>query len=394
MMRIDAHVHYTPPELAAALPGMAESESYWGLIFGADDPAAGNQGWVSAERMIDDMDQAGIDRVVIVGNYWVKHETSVARNSEVLDLLKRWPDRFLGFATLQPKAGPRALDELARCLDGGMCGVGELGPYGQNYDLEDPDFLRLAEACIARGIPINLHVSEEVGHFYPGKSNTPLASYYRLACRYPELKLILAHWGGGIFFYEMMPEVRAALRNVWYDTAASPLLYPTPAIFRTALQILDHRKILYASDYPLRICRRKQTEGDFRPFIAEIEEQALAPTILDDIMGNNAARLFGLSGVAEVKPAAREAPPVPFASASPAPGAAITGNMAVRAVASACPETRAVFEQFGIRWQDAPLPFWEPIAQAAAARGCGSSRRRQLLEALNEAVKSPITGGR
>ncbi len=78
-----------------------------------------------------------------------------------------------------------------------MRGVGELGPYGQGYRLDDADFLRLAEACIRLDIPLNLHTNEEVGHYYPGKATTPLVHYYELAVRYPELKLILAHWGAG-----------------------------------------------------------------------------------------------------------------------------------------------------------------------------------------------------
>ena len=58
-----------------------------------------------------------------------------------------------------------------------MIGVGELGPYAQGYRLDDGDFLRLTEACIRRGIPLNVHTNEEVGHFYPGKAATPRRDY-------------------------------------------------------------------------------------------------------------------------------------------------------------------------------------------------------------------------
>jgi hypothetical protein len=215
-MRIDAHIHFTPPEMAANLAAFAEQEPYWGLLVMGDAANHTVQGWATAERMIVDMDRAGVDRVMLMGEYRQRHEACVARNDQALALLRRWPDRISAFAVVQPKAGRGALDELARCLDAGMAGVGELGPYGQGYTLDDPDFLRLAEACIRRDVPLNLHVSEEIGHFYLGKSTTPLLHYYRLACRYPELKLILAHWGGGLLFYEIMPEVRRNLRNVWF----------------------------------------------------------------------------------------------------------------------------------------------------------------------------------
>ena len=292
-MRIDAHVHYTPPSLAAELDLFVQQEPFWGLMLAHDAGGASVQGWATAERMISDMDAAGLDRVVLMGEYRRTHEGCVARNDQALAIIHRWPTRVAAFAMIQPKAGPAALDELARCLDGGMIGAGELGPYAQGYRLDDADFLRLAEACIRRGIPLNLHTNEEVGHFYPGKAITPLRAYYRLAERYPELKLILAHWGGGLFFYELMPEVRRVLRNVWYDTAASPLIFPTCDIFDVALRCIDHRKILYASDYPLRLYPRRQPEPDFRPFLTEIDALGLAPDVQADILGGNAARLFG-----------------------------------------------------------------------------------------------------
>ncbi len=210
-MLIDAHVHYMPPSLAADLDAFIQAEPFWGLMLAPDAGGKSLQGWAKAERMIADMDVAGIDRVVLMGEYRRSHEGCVARNDQALEIIRRWPDRVSAFAVIQPKAGQAALDELARCLDGGMAGVGELGPYGQGYRLDDPNFLRLAEACILRGIPLNLHTNEEVGHYYPGKATTPLRDYYQLASRYPELKLILAHWGGGLFFYELMPETRRTL---------------------------------------------------------------------------------------------------------------------------------------------------------------------------------------
>jgi len=387
-MRIDAHVHFTPPEMAADLATFAEQEPYWGLLVAGDAANHSVQGWATPERMIEDMDRAGIDRVMLMGEYRQRHEACVERNDQALALLRRWPDRICAFAVVQPKAGRKALDELARCLDAGMAGVGELGPYGQGYTLDDPDFLRLVEACIHRDAPINLHVSEEIGHFYLGKSTTPLLHYYRLACRYPELKLILAHWGGGLLFYELMPEVRRNLRNVWYDTAGSPLLFPTTAIFKVALECVDHRKLLYGSDYPLLIYPRRQTTPDFRPFIAEIEALGLPTEVYEDIMGRNAARLLGLAPADEAVPASARRPArnAVITEIEPEPGMTISGLMAVSAVAQAWPATQAVFERYGIPWRDSPVPYWEPIVQAAAARGLGPTAQRKLLDDLNAAV--------
>ncbi len=384
-MLIDAHVHYTPPSLAADLDAFVREEPFWGQMLAPRPDGTTLQGWATAERMIADMDAAGVDKVVLMGEYRRSHEGCVARNNQALEIIRRWPDRVIAFAVLQPKAGQAALDELARCLDGGMRGVGELGPYGQGYRLDDPDFLRLVEACIGYDIPINLHTNEEVGGFYPGKATTPLRDYYRLASRYPELKLILAHWGGGLFFYELMPEVRRTLRNVWYDTAASPLQYRTRDIFDVALRCVDHRKLLYGSDYPLRLYPRRQAEPDFRPFLAEIEALGLPEDVRADVLGGNAARVLGSSGI---EPSGGLLGEKPAKASSPKRemGITITPAMSTLLVAEAWPATRAIFARYGIPCEDSPVPFWEPISQAAAARGLGPDALARLVAELNKAI--------
>ena len=125
-MRIDAHIHFTPPELKARLAQFAEEEPYWGLLL---SPPNGKsiQGWADPERMIADMDAAGIDKVIIVGEYFRQHDACVERNNQAIDLVNRYPGRVLALATLQPAAGDRAIDELKRCLDAGLHGVGPCG---------------------------------------------------------------------------------------------------------------------------------------------------------------------------------------------------------------------------------------------------------------------------
>lgn len=385
-MRIDAHVHFTPPSMADDLPGLSAREPYWGLLVTPSSANHTEQGWATAEQMMEAMDHAALDRVVLMGEYRLRHESSVARNDQSLTLLRRWPERVAAFACIQPTAGPQALDELKRCLEGGMLGVGEANPYGQAHTVDNPDFLRLAEACIERDVPLNLHVSEEIGHYYLGKSTTPMRHFHWLACRYPELKLILSHWGGGLFLYEIMPEVRRDLRNVWYDTAGSPLLYPTPSIFDVALRCVDHRKVLYGSDYPCLLFPSSISKPDFRPFLGEIDELPLALAVRDDILGLNAARLLGWAPKTEppetVQGEASPArTPLPYAD-----GVTITGEMGVALVALTWPATRSVFGLHGIPCQDSPVPFWEPVAQAAAARGLNPGQQKLLLHELNEAA--------
>jgi hypothetical protein len=109
-------------------------------------------------------------------------------------------------------------------------------------------------------------------------------------------------------------------------------------------------------------------------------------------MGNNAARLFGY--LRDGQPAEPEpATTAGYDAVSPiiteladAQGVKPTPFMAVSLVAHTWPQTRAVFEQYGIPWKDTPVPFWEPVAQAAAARRMGPKARQKLMDELIEAA--------
>jgi predicted TIM-barrel fold metal-dependent hydrolase len=110
----------------------------------------------------------------------------------------------------------------------------------------------------------------------------------------PELKLILAHWGGGLPFFELNPTIRKALKNVFYDTSATPLLYE-PAIFRRIIDIVGHEKILFGSDFPLRLYPRKQKKPDYSTFLTAIRNETdLSAIELDAILHKNLRRLLSI----------------------------------------------------------------------------------------------------
>jgi predicted TIM-barrel fold metal-dependent hydrolase len=294
-MIIDAHIHMYPPEVYEDPVRWARraDEPYWALLT-TDRPGRPSiQGWATVERLLSDMDFAGIERVVMQGMYWQRLETCIAQNNWYIEWCRQHPDRLMGFAVVQPKAGARALEEVRRAVDAGLCGLGEILPYAQGYHMRDPDFLRVAELLIALDVPLCLHVSEPVGHVYPGKSTTPLEDYYWLATEYPELKLILAHWGGLLPFYELMKGVRKQLKNVYYDTAATPLLY-RQEVYRAVVGVVGPEKILYGSDYPLLVYPSQVREPGFARLLDEIRGSGLAPDELDLVLGDNIARLLGL----------------------------------------------------------------------------------------------------
>jgi len=294
-MIIDGHIHMYPPEVHQDPMGWARSadEPYWALLI-ADRPGRPSlQGWATVERLLSDMDRAGVERVVMQGMYWQHLETCIVQNNWYIERCSQYPDRLMGFAVVQPTAGNRALDEVRRAVDAGLRGLGEMLPCAQGYDIRDPGFLRVVELLIELKVPLCLHVSEPVGHVYPGKSTTPLEDYYWLATEYPELKLILAHWGGLLPCYELMKGVRNQLKNVYYDTAATPLLYHQD-VYQAVVSIVGPQKILYGSDYPLLVYPRQEKVPGFSRLLDEIRGSGLSPDELDLVLGGNIARLLGL----------------------------------------------------------------------------------------------------
>jgi uncharacterized protein len=282
-MIIDAHTHIMSPEVASAKASYLRRDGWFDECY--RDPKAR---FASAESLVASMDAAGIERAVITGFAFADTALCAASNDYLIEAVRRFPGRFIGLAAVQPLSGVKAVYELERCLQAGLRGVGELLPDGQKFDPSDKVSLEpLASVLQKYDAPLLIHTSEPVGHSYPGKGRTWPPGILNLAYNFPDLKIIAAHWGGGLPFYELMPEVRLALSNLYYDTAATTYLYDFK-VFSAVIAACGVEKILFASDHPLlkqdRLVKRIATEA------------GLSGEELRLIMGGNAARLFNLIG--------------------------------------------------------------------------------------------------
>jgi predicted TIM-barrel fold metal-dependent hydrolase len=279
-MVIDFHTHIFPPEVSAQREAYRARDAWFGQLYA--NPQAR---LATAQDLLAAMDSAGVQQAVTFGFAWNDAGLCRAANDYVLDAARRYPDRLIPFAVVQPRAVAEAAREIARAVAQGARGLGELMPDGQGYRLDDLALLQpLAEAASAHGLPLLTHTSEPLGHSYPGKGATTPDQVVRLAAACPNLVIVCAHWGGGLPFYELLPEVAAILHNIYYDTAASTYLY-RPAIFPLAAQAAGAAKILWGSDYPLLNQRR---------FLAQVRASGLDDSALAAILGENARRLLRL----------------------------------------------------------------------------------------------------
>ena len=167
----------------------------------------------------------------------------------------------------------------------GAKGVGEVAFYRNEMSSQDIRSMKpILTQMEGQRIPLLLHTNETIGHSYPGKGRTPLERFYELILSFPDLPVILGHWGGGLPFYELMPEVAKGMTNVYYDTAASPFIY-SKKIYAIVSQIVGVEKIFFGTDFPLISPRR---------YFKELEESGLSRRGQQKILGLNFSRRFGL----------------------------------------------------------------------------------------------------
>ncbi len=272
-MIIDAHTHLFPDEVRQKRQRFCLRDEGFRMIYENERARM-----ASPEDLLKVMDRDGVQQSIICGFPWKDAGLCRVGNDYLLHCFALYPDRFLPFACLPLRPLRLAEKELSRSLSRGMRGIGELAFYDREASARDiKNLSSTLKPLTGRKIPLLLHTNEPVGHSYPGKSMESLQLIYQLLLALPEVTIILAHWGGGFFFYELMPEVAQAARNVYYDTAASPLLYQ-PQIYALACKIIGPNRILFGSDYPLISPIR---------YFQELQKSGLRESILKKIKGHN-----------------------------------------------------------------------------------------------------------
>lgn len=289
----DSHVHLFPPEIYHNWEKYAKRDQWFAYLTKKPENGKGTEeAWANIEEALMCADKAGVYGLVMQGWYWNDAELMKMHNDYMAEAIKKYPKRLKGFISVNPKFGRKALDEIERCVKLGFSGIGELGPGGNGYDFNDPDFINVLECAQSHGLCVCIHCGEPVGHMYAGRDMTSLSPLPEIVRRYPKLKLILAHMGGGMPFYEMNPKYKGLFENVYYDMAANPLLYEIRSI-RAVLTIIGSGRLLYGSDFPLLLYPSKSRAMDMTMFIEDIREHAgLLESEWKAVMGGNLQKLI------------------------------------------------------------------------------------------------------
>ncbi|WP_045521359.1 amidohydrolase family protein [Neobacillus niacini] len=186
-------------------------------------------------------------------------------NDIVAAAIDRFPDRFLGWVTVNPLI-PESVEVLEVYLNKhGFIGV-KAHPFMHEYSIKELD--SVAAICEPKGIPMIIHLSSEPD------------SYKYLPENYPELKVIYAH--AGLPFWKQLWKFVKDQPNVYVDTSSD---YLNLSIVKNAVESLGYRKVLYGCDGPYGM--KKFNEYDFSEKKSWIESLQIPDYQKEYILGKN-----------------------------------------------------------------------------------------------------------
>jgi predicted TIM-barrel fold metal-dependent hydrolase len=282
---VDAHTHAFSPELLQNRELVAEQDYWFNALYA--NPAARA---VDAPTLSAAAAAAGIAQSIVCGFPWSDPGRCRSENQWMADVAAS--DNSLAWLGIVVPGSSESAQDAAWCLEHGASGIGELNADGQGVSLLDPKLWQpLIEVARAYHRPLLLHASEAPGHHYAGKGTATPDKLVAWLAQAQDIDVIFAHWGGGLPFYELMPEVRRLTRRVFYDSAASTYLYDF-AVFPRVIDLVGSDRILFGTDFPLL----KQAR-----FLTRTRDVLRNEDELSDVLSGNADRLFRLvgEGVAE-----------------------------------------------------------------------------------------------
>jgi len=276
-MIIDFHTHIFSPDICGDRR-RAWTDRQFQRVYGDDSSTLVDHG-----SLMESMRAQGIVRAVAMGFPWEGEDLCAAQNEYFARVKRLSGDAIVPFGSVPVNDSVDVELWVRSIKDMGLGGIGEVGFYREGMTPGNIRYLeRLLAAARSCALPLCLHVNEPVGHRYAGKYDPVLGLLYETIAAFPGVPMILSHWGGGLVFYELMPEVKRALAHCYYDTAATPYLYSAD-IYGIAARIAGPERILFGSDYPLLQATR---------YLGSIDEAVPDPRWKAGILGMNAARLL------------------------------------------------------------------------------------------------------
>jgi 2,3-dihydroxybenzoate decarboxylase len=292
--------------------------SLWGFFLGTTPRATQIVERIQdlGARRIADMDSSGIAKQLVfltspgVQVFDSSLGTRLARsfNDQLLDSIKKHPDRYAALAAIAPQDPGNAVKELQRSVSLGFKGA-VVNSHTQGEYLDDPKCWEIFQAAEALDVPLYLHPNTPppamIGPFLPRGLDGAIYGFavetglhlLRIIVagvfdRFPKLKVVVGHLGEGLPFWLFRLDFmhRSMVGSKRYE-GAKPLHHPpshyiksnvwvttsgmqwAPAIL-FCQQVLGEDRVMYAMDYPYQFVPEEVKVTDELP-IPEADRKKL-----------------------------------------------------------------------------------------------------------------------
>ena len=287
-MIIDTHMHIGKEELLSAdIVDFLKKKGLWQSMSEKIKP----------EGVIAALDEGGIDKGVIFPLTFMPPDGQWQKmNDMTADYVRRYPQRFIGFAIINPKDVPASVKELERAFDELAFNGVKLHPSMQEFYANDEALYPVFEYCQEKEKPVLFHSGASLPS-HPDKYSQPRL-LDDVAVRFPDLKIIIAH--GGRPYYQEAAMLLRKHPNVYIDVCANKGRKGGTALLEMALTFIKIyadglKKALFASDFPVfspaeTLQSLRTLKESSKPDM--LDEPLISEEEFEKILGKNAVSLL------------------------------------------------------------------------------------------------------
>jgi predicted TIM-barrel fold metal-dependent hydrolase len=278
------------------------------------------------------MDTAGIDIAILSMGPYTSNGYNFCKtcNDGYSEAIRQYPDRFKGMIQVYPYDDDKNEDEIRRGVEElGLWGIALVSSYGEmtiDSNLINP----LYEMALKYDMPVFIHPPVRIGLWGGERYNLSLTAareydiaksfveiFYGVLPRFPELKVIISHLGGGLTSLKgrllawhrpdnfpipqedrdygrsiheakelgLFDDFESRIKNVLFDSAGYGGWLP---VIKSAFETLGPDHICFGTDYPYELSKPTYT----RKIIDDISQLDTPKDDKRKFLGENLRRVF------------------------------------------------------------------------------------------------------